>query len=136
MPYIPGVDRREYLDAGGDPENVGELNYLITRRIDTWLVEQGVSYKNLNEAIGILDEALNFDVLPPEGDVGRVISNILSSFILRTRTKRREVKGVIRCAQLELYRRICAPYEDTKIDENEDVYTCYPPAVYGYLAPR
>lgn len=31
--------------------------------------------------------------------------------------------GVLECAKLELYRRIVAPYEDTKIIENGDVYS-------------
>lgn len=31
--------------------------------------------------------------------------------------------GVLECAKLELYRRIAAPYEDTKCAENGDVYT-------------
>jgi hypothetical protein len=29
--------------------------------------------------------------------------------------------GVLECAKLELYRRIAAPYEDTKIKENGDI---------------
>jgi hypothetical protein len=33
-----------------------------------------------------------------------------------------EVVGVLECAKLELYRRMVAPYEDTKITENGDVY--------------
>lgn len=32
------------------------------------------------------------------------------------------VIGVLECAKLELYRRIVAPYEDTKIEMNGDVY--------------
>lgn len=34
-----------------------------------------------------------------------------------------EAIGVLECAKLELYRRIAAPYEDEKIEENGDVYT-------------
>ena len=30
--------------------------------------------------------------------------------------------GVLECAKLELYRRLAAPYEDQKIEENGDVY--------------
>jgi len=30
--------------------------------------------------------------------------------------------GALECCKLELYRRIVAPYEDTKIKENGDVY--------------
>lgn len=37
-----------------------------------------------------------------------------------------EVIGALECAKLELYRRVAAPYEDTKIAENGDVY---PPAL-------
>ena len=33
-----------------------------------------------------------------------------------------EVVGVLECAKLELYRRVAAPYEDQKCDENGDVY--------------
>ena len=33
-----------------------------------------------------------------------------------------EVIGAIDCAKLELYRRVAAPYEDKKIEENGDVY--------------
>jgi hypothetical protein len=33
-----------------------------------------------------------------------------------------EAVGVLECAKLELYRRMVAPYEDTKITENGDVY--------------
>lgn len=33
-----------------------------------------------------------------------------------------EVIGVLECAKLEMYRRMCAPYEDKKIAENGDVY--------------
>ena len=33
-----------------------------------------------------------------------------------------EVVGAMECAKLELYRRIAAPYEDTKIAESGDVY--------------
>ena len=30
--------------------------------------------------------------------------------------------GALECAKLEFYRRLAAPYEDTKIQENGDVY--------------
>ena len=29
---------------------------------------------------------------------------------------------MLECAKLELYRRVAAPYEDEKIDQNGDVY--------------
>jgi hypothetical protein len=37
-------------------------------------------------------------------------------------SKYNEVVGVLECAKLELYRRMVAVYEDTKKEENGDVY--------------
>ena len=37
-----------------------------------------------------------------------------------------EVIGAMDCAKLELYRRVVAPYEDQKIQENGDVYNARP----------
>lgn len=34
-----------------------------------------------------------------------------------------EIVGILECAKLEFYRRVAAPYEDKKIQENGDVYT-------------
>lgn len=34
-----------------------------------------------------------------------------------------EIIGVLECAKLEVYRRVVAPYEDQKKEENGDVYT-------------
>ena len=33
-----------------------------------------------------------------------------------------DVVGALECAKAEFYRRVAAPYEDTKIEENGDVY--------------
>ena len=33
-----------------------------------------------------------------------------------------DIVGALECAKLEFYRRLVAPYEDTKITENGDVY--------------
>lgn len=37
-------------------------------------------------------------------------------------SKINEVIGVLECAKLELYRRLAAPYEDNKKEQNGDVY--------------
>ena len=37
-------------------------------------------------------------------------------------TNMNEVIGVLECAKLELYRRMVAPYEDVKKEENGDVF--------------
>jgi len=54
MPYVKKTDRPR-LDGGGAPETAGELNYLVTRLVDGYLARKGVSYGNLNEAIGVLE---------------------------------------------------------------------------------
>lgn len=33
-----------------------------------------------------------------------------------------ELTGVLECVKLEMYRRLAAPYEDKKIEQNGDVY--------------
>tara|TARA_B100001564_G_C20650201_1_gene676459 strand:+ start:1564 stop:1848 length:285 start_codon:yes stop_codon:yes gene_type:complete len=55
----------------------------------------------------IMDNYLN-DVKEVEGSVGYYYYNNLV--------------GVLECAKLELYRRLAAPYEDLKIEDNGDVY--------------
>lgn len=35
--------------------NVGDLNYIITRIVHQWIKVQGLKYKNINAAIGVLD---------------------------------------------------------------------------------
>ncbi len=82
MPYIK-QDDRDRINNGGEPTTAGELNYLITMKIDSYLNHKGISYTNLNEVIGVLE-----------------------------------------CAKLEIYRRLVSNYEDEKIAENGDVYTC------------
>jgi hypothetical protein len=41
--------------------------------------------------------------------------------------------GALECAKLELYRRIAAPYESSKILENGEVYTCRSKLPKGYI---
>lgn len=54
MPYIDqGV--RASLDDGRKPLKPGELNYLVTRLVDSFLVMQGISYTSINAAIGVLE---------------------------------------------------------------------------------
>lgn len=125
MPYIPDPARRAALDAGtAFAENVGELNYRTTRILDSWLAEVGVSYTNLNRAVGEVEACFDWSKLPPEGTPGRSIMNEISRFLGTGKGDKTDVKGALRLAELELERRIIAPYEDIKIEQNGDVYTC------------
>jgi len=81
MPYI-SQQAREVIDSGfHSPGTAGELNYAISKMINTYLRVARIDYAALNEVIGVLE-----------------------------------------CAKLELYRRIAAPYEDSKMNKNGDVY--------------
>lgn len=55
MPYI-ARHRRSAIDAGGDPETAGELNYAITRLLVGYM-EHGESrgYGEINEIVGVLE---------------------------------------------------------------------------------
>ena len=56
-----------------------------------------------------------------DGDLNYIITRILKeSYPLRYFNLNRAV-GVLECCKLEFYRRVAAPYEDTKIKENGDV---------------
>lgn len=79
MPYVK-PEIRTSLDALLFPSNAGELNYVITRTVLSYL-GASPNYQRYNDVIGALESA-----------------------------------------KLELYRRAVAPYEDTKIIENGDVY--------------
>ncbi len=55
MPYID-AEARNRLDNGGEPKTPGELNYMITRLIDEFLIQKGeIRYTHLNEVIGALE---------------------------------------------------------------------------------
>jgi hypothetical protein len=44
------------LDNGGLPETPGELNYMISKTVDEYLVRKGtLRYAHLNEVIGALE---------------------------------------------------------------------------------
>ena len=87
MPYIKPTGREALDDLLGRALNAlegaskGELNYFITQLVLGRLDDRGITYDELNDAV-----------------------------------------GVIECVKLELYRRVVAPYEDKKRDENGDVY--------------
>jgi len=54
MPYLEqGV--RASLEDGRLPMTAGELNYTITKVIDSYIVRKGLSYTNINEVIGALE---------------------------------------------------------------------------------
>lgn len=58
------------------------------------------------------------------GELNYCITTLVTQYLKQetvSYAKINEVVGVLECAKLELYRRLAAPYEDTKIQENGDV---------------
>jgi hypothetical protein len=54
MPYIEsGV--RASLAEGRVPTKAGELNYLISKLVDSFIMGKGLSYASINEAMGALE---------------------------------------------------------------------------------
>lgn len=56
MPYL-NTGIRASLEQGRVPSEAGELNYLVTKLCDAFLIKTGLSYKNINQAIGALESA-------------------------------------------------------------------------------
>lgn len=60
MPYIKLAGRNRFENLLHQvvqtmPSDAGELNYLISRIIDTYIQVKGKDYQNLNEVIGVLE---------------------------------------------------------------------------------
>lgn len=62
MPYITQLTREiidpfleNVLALMADGCSEGDLNYIITSIVHRWIEKQGLKYKNLNAAVGILD---------------------------------------------------------------------------------
>lgn len=56
MPYIPQNDRSELMDAPHrNPRTAGELNYVITEALIGYTRVHGLSYRTINEVVGVLE---------------------------------------------------------------------------------
>lgn len=84
-------------------------------------IKQG-QREDLNEAISNLSDVLNGT---DPGEINYTITKILLGTLGYRSMHYHDVNmmvGVLECVKLELYRRLAAPYEDKKIEENGDVY--------------
>ncbi len=81
--------------------------------------EKRVKYeKTLHELVNILKS------LPPEevdGELNYVVTKILKGVYPLRYYHINKAIGALECIKLEFYRRVAAPYEDTKIEESGDV---------------
>jgi len=89
----------------------GHYNYIISYIIHRWLDRYGISYTCINRVIGILD-SIKFQF---QEELNHFQGCSIEMEILN------DVRGVLTCVQLELYRVIAAPYEDGKAKENGPV---------------
>lgn len=56
MPYIQKQDR-DALQTGKQPNNPGELNYLISSLLKEYMDIKGLSYQTINDVMGALEGA-------------------------------------------------------------------------------
>jgi hypothetical protein len=137
MPYIK-PERREQLNTLKDdfPKSVGELNYCISKRIHRYFIDSQLNYTNLNRVIGILDTLKlftgsytcnYFNSKPTFCDaLANDLHELISKYAQWSKYETNEdltfdIRGVLKCAELELYRQIAAPYEDIKKEQNGPV---------------
>ncbi len=67
----------------------------------------------------------NGDMPLNAGELNYVITSIIDDYICdqgKSYNAMNEVIGALECAKLEMYRRVCAPYEDEKNEQNGEVY--------------
>lgn len=74
--------------------------------------------------IDMLGKQISKEIPKRAGEMNFVISSLIDRVYHPMRYNDiNEAIGVLECAKQELYRRIAAPYEDTKIAAHGDVYT-------------
>jgi len=82
--------------------------------------------KKFNFILNYLDELIkDSKVFDSIGNVNYLITMICDKYIKEKGEKYENfnnIIGVLECAKLEYYRRKTLPYENTKIEENGDVY--------------
>ena len=64
------------------------------------------------------------NIISSQGDLNYVLTRLCHGYIKDNGLNYSSINntiGVLECCKLELYRRIAAPYEDKKIEENGDV---------------
>lgn len=80
----------------------------------------------LDEAVLQLQEAIS-GVVSTRSDISGVLNYCITTLITRLGLDDRydgfnTLVGVLECVKLEMYRRVVAPYEDQKCQENGDVF--------------
>ena len=73
---------------------------------------------------GILDRNIGISphIITSPGELNYVITKIILGYGMTNYEEMNTVLGVLEAVKQELYRRVIAPYEDVKKEENGDVY--------------
>lgn len=61
MPYIPQERRHLLNDTSNKPITSGELNYVISQQVRSYIAMRGPSYSTFNDIVGVL-ECLKLEV--------------------------------------------------------------------------
>ena len=131
MPYVTPIQRKQLLKR--KPRTTGELNYLICMRIKKYIdTFPRVSYDTFNFIVGVLDDIRaemrnrnwghysHHEGL--ERDIYGYIKDYLRHWPVVTNHEIKQVRGVLMCTMLEIYRRVIASYENLKCKSNGDVF--------------
>ena len=136
MPYITNGRKIELRD-GAKLETPGDLNYVLTTVAIRYIKSQGLRYEHINEVVETFELVLAATQIPLQFratpgitrrletpynvfELEELIGVLVEEF--RKQGNSQGFRGALRCAQMEFYRRVAAPYEDKKIQENGDVY--------------
>lgn len=114
MPYIT-QDRRPEIDDGSIPHTAGELNYSFTKII--WdFYKANRCYTNIHFIKRSIEEAKRnvFESPLAQELRDKIVEDDAFDF--------EDNKVALDLAFLEFYRRVAAPYEDSAIERNGDVY--------------
>ena len=55
MPYILSKSRELFNDPAHKPQTPGELNYVLSQQIRSYLAMRGLSYNCVNDIVGVLE---------------------------------------------------------------------------------
>jgi hypothetical protein len=132
MPYIPQEDRdRAYLT----PRTPGELNYAITRRmINAWEIKNPLAVNAMAGGIRQMffiywsEKIQNYTTI---NDILGATAGAIMEFRRRVQPKAFGPEGIARQMIVRaiskvvdgFYNEVAARYEDSKIEENGDVYS-------------
>lgn len=89
----------------------GEMNFILTELVLTYLEGVPINYNSLAKAYEMIPKFIPGLLSKDSGDTDSFI-------VLKDRWEQ-----AARLAQMEFYRRVLAPYEDIKIQENGDLYS-------------